>query len=209
MSSYYLEMSQDEPIRFWKSLFLVISFFVLTPIALISSLVALVSINPTKTNTTAVAHLDPKIGAQVYASLPSKYPTITASVGITDARAEIVRQYLQKYNSPLVPYAQKIVDTEDKYGLDFRLIPAIAQQESNLCHIIPYNSHNCWGWGITSESSLAFSSYDEAIETVSKGLKENYIDKGYLTPDQIMKKYTPSSPGSWAKGVNEFMANME
>ncbi len=205
-------MSQDEPIRFWKSLFLVISFFVLTPIALISSLVALVSITPKTKSALPVVVVENSInkpGVQVYASLPNKYPTITARIEAKDARPEIVKKYLERYNSPLIPYAEKIVQIEDKYGLDFRLIPAIAQQESNLCHIIPYGSHNCWGWGITGESSLGFDSYDEAIETVSKGLRENYIDMGFVTPDQIMKKYTPSSPGSWAKGVNEFMASME
>ncbi len=102
-----------------------------------------------------------------------------------------------------------IGDMADKYSLDFRLITAIAQQESNLCRIIPPGSHNCWGWGIHSESNLGFSSYEEGIETVSQGLKENYIDEGLTTPDQIMTKYTPSSNGSWAHGVNTFMSVMQ
>jgi hypothetical protein len=54
-----------------------------------------------------------------------------------------------------------------------------------------------------------FTNYEEAIETVSKGIKENYVDKGLTTPDDIMKKYTPSSNGSWANGVNEFMQDMQ
>jgi len=42
------------------------------------------------------------------------------------------------------------------------------------------------------------------------GLKSEYIDKGYTTPDTIWKKYTPGSPdGAWAKGVNQFMSQME
>jgi hypothetical protein len=56
---------------------------------------------------------------------------------------------------------------------------------------------------------LGFNSYSDAIETVSKGLKNNYIDEGLVTPDEIMTKYTPSSNGSWAHGVNEFMSEMK
>jgi len=82
-------------------------------------------------------------------------------------------------------------------------------QESNLCkHIYP-GSYNCWGWGIYGNKVTRFSSYEEAIETISRGLKKNYIDKGYTTPEEIMRKYTPPSDGSWAFGVNTFLKVIE
>jgi len=108
-----------------------------------------------------------------------------------------------------MPYAQELVDASDIHGLDYRLLTAIAQQESNLCKIIPPGSHNCWGWGIHSEGTLMFDTFDEAIFTVAQGLKEEYLDKGYTTPEEIMEKYTPLSQGSWAYGVNKFMSELE
>ncbi|HWA51813.1 MAG TPA: hypothetical protein VG895_02020 [Patescibacteria group bacterium] len=200
---------------------LVVSFLVLTPLVLVACLVSLISIStssiPTpKTikkitaNTLDVqARLTSDVGVSVYASLPSSIPSVTGHITAGDARPEIVKEYLAEYGSPLLPYANEIVQMADKYGIDFRFIPAIAQQESNLCHVIPPGSFNCWGWGITSVSSLGFDSYQDGIETVSKGLKENYIDDGLTTPDEIMTKYTPSSNGSWAHGVNEFMGEMQ
>jgi len=98
-----------------------------------------------------------------------------------DARPILIRNYLKKYQSPLTPYADFIFATSQKYGIDYRLLVAIAQQESNLCKKIPPNSHNCWGWGIHSKGTLGFSSFDEAIEIVAQGLKEDYIDKGFTT----------------------------
>jgi hypothetical protein len=89
------------------------------------------------------------------------------------------------------------------------LTTAIAQQESNLCKNYPDGTYNCWGWGIHSQGTLGFSSFTEGIELVTKGLKENYIDKGYLTPETIMTKYTPLSNGSWANGVSKFLSEME
>lgn len=129
-----------------------------------------------------------------------------------DARPEIIAKFLARHDSPLVPhteYAQKIVDISDKYNIDYRLLPAIAMQESNICKKIPSNSYNCLGFGITSKGTLRFSSYEEAFETAAKSLKKNYIDRGLTTPEKIMSKYTPSSNGSWANSVNQWIAEME
>jgi hypothetical protein len=109
----------------------------------------------------------------------------------------------------LAPYYQLLVDTADKYGLDYRLLTSIAMKESGLCKIIPEGSHNCWGWGIHKAGTLGFDSYPEAIDTVSKGLREKYADIGLVTPDQIMTKYIPHSPGgAWAVDVNVYMNNL-
>jgi hypothetical protein len=207
------EFSRQENLSFWKNLIVVGIFFTLTPITLGISLFSLFSL---KTNTVAKESLNysnllvsPQSGIKVYASLPTKFPTVNGSVEATDARSAIINKYLIRYNSPLIGHEDFIVKTSDKYSLDFRLIPAIAQQESNLCKIIPPESYNCWGWGIHSKGTLGFSSYEEAIESVSKGLREEYLNKGYTTIPDIMSKYTPQSNGSWANGVTQFMSDME
>lgn len=122
-----------------------------------------------------------------------------------DARTEMVRQFFAKYKSPLEPFAKEVISSADTYNLDFRLIPAIAMQESNLCSKIPIDSHNCWGFGIYGGKVTKFENFPTAIETVTRTLARNYKAKGLETPEQIMKKYTPSSNGSWARGVNHFM----
>src|SRR5688572_1687252 len=128
---------RQENVSFWKNLIVIAIFFTLTPLTLGISLFSLFSL---KTSTAVKESLDysnllisPQSGIKVYASLPVKFPTVTGNVESKDARPEIVSQYLQRYNSPLVPHAEFLVATADKYSLDFRLIPAIAQQESNLC----------------------------------------------------------------------------
>jgi hypothetical protein len=136
-------------------------------------------------------------------------PTVNGYATVGDARIEIVKQYLNSYESPLEPYADQIVESSDRWGLDYRLTTAIAQKESNLCKRIPPESNNCWGWGIHSQGTLGFSSFSEGIEEVSRGIRKEYLDKGFATIEEIMGKYTPLSNGSWAEGVNKFMAEME
>ncbi len=126
-----------------------------------------------------------------------------------DIRIANLKFFFRKYNSPLYDYAHLIVERADSYQFDYRLLPAIAMQESTLCKFIPHNSFNCWGWGIYGTRVTRFASYNEAIETVSKGIKTGYIDKGLTTPEEIMSKYTPPSDGSWAHGVNTFLKIIE
>jgi len=135
--------------------------------------------------------------------------SLKSNVVIGDARPLIIKRYLDYYQSPLAPYSEYIFEISQQAGMDYRLLVAIAQQESNLCKKIPDDSYNCWGWGIHSRGTLRFSSYTEAIKIVSEGIKENYIDKELETPEQIMSKYTPLSNGSWAAGVSQFMEEME
>ena len=129
----------------------------------------------------------------------------TAEIKSGDARAANLKAFLRKYNSDLYNHAEKIIEVSDKYGFDYRLLPAIAMQESNLCRVIPDNSYNCWGWGIYGTKVTRFESYNDAIETVARGIKKYYIDEGLVTASAIMKKYTPPSQGSWQHGVNLFM----
>jgi len=211
---YTAENFREDSFSFWKNLILVTLFFTVTPLALGTSLFSLVSLsNVSRANNETEAIREqvvyPKSGARVFASLPTDLPAISGAASSADARAELVRQYLETYGSPLEPYSKLLVDTADKYQLDYRLLTAIAQQESNLCKIIPPGSYNCWGWGIHSAGTLGFSSFEEGIETVSQGLRQEYLDKGFATVEEIMSKYTPLSKGSWANGVNKFMLEME
>lgn len=205
---------------FWKNLVLVTIFFTITPIALAISLFSLISLGRIQTSEIKDANkqepaslpnfiVSPKSGVSVYASLPSSYPSVSGIIESSDARPEIIRQYLGKYKSPLEPLSDLIVESADKYQLDFRLTTAIAQKESNLCKLIPGSSFNCWGWGIHSKGTLGFSSFGEGIEAVSRGIREEYLNKGYQTIEEIMGKYTPLSSGSWADGVNKFMNEMQ
>jgi hypothetical protein len=144
-----------------------------------------------------------------YAALPSEQNVITGNViEQHNAKAEKVRQFLARYNSPLEPYAVDVVNAADEFGLDYRLIPAIAMQESTLCKKIPIGSNNCWVFGIYGGKVTRFSDYREGIYTVTKALATRYKARGLVTPEQIMTMYTPSSNGSWANNVNSFMAQL-
>jgi len=145
------------------------------------------------------------VAEKVSGNIIEKEVAIKESLVAEDARLGLIEGYLTKYHSPLLPYSKLILELSDTYDFDYYWIVAIAQQESNLCKKIPLNSYNCWGYGIHKKGTLKFENYELALKSFAEYLKREYFNKGYLTAEEIMKKYCPSSNGSWAYGVNQFI----
>ena len=131
-----------------------------------------------------------------------------SAVKPTDERVRALESYLERYNSPLAPYASDFIENADKYQLDWKLLPAIAGLESGFGKQIPPYSYNAWGWGIYGNSVLRFASWSEAISTISKGLREGYLrDNPESNPYMIGPTYAASP--TWAVRVDGFMASIE
>lgn len=146
---------------------------------------------------------------EMFSALPKTLGVMDSFIKTEDARPEILNQYLTKHKSPLAPHSEELFTAGEKYGLDYRLMAAIAMCESNLCKKSPDNSYNCWGF---ENGATKFRSWEHAFERVAKTLKEGYIDQGLVTPEEIMPKYAPPSVakgGPWAKCVNQFLEELE
>ncbi|MGB9911092.1 MAG: hypothetical protein ACPLKP_00570 [Microgenomates group bacterium] len=188
-----------------KKALLILIFLTLTPLNLAICLFLLKEINPS----TSLKIINSFTSAPLFTSLPSPIGKVLGEFTVKDARPVIIKKFLEKYDSPLLPYSQKLLEMADKYGVDYRLILAIAQCESNLCKRSPPESYNCWGF---ENGKTKFLSWEQAFESVAKTLKERYLDQGLTTPEEIMPKYAPPSVekgGPWAKCVNQFMEELE
>lgn len=137
-------------------------------------------------------------------STPNPKPEVTAKK--LDPRATILAKYLESHNSPLQYHAQDFIDAANKYNLDWKLVAAISGTESTFGKHIP-GGFNGWGWGVYGDQALGFSSWRDGIFTVSKGLRENYVNKGYTEPYSMNRKYAASP--HWAKSVTFFMNDLE
>lgn len=145
-----------------------------------------------------------------FTALPKVAFEIKTAFATEDARPMLINKYLNHYNSPMSGMGDYIVKVSDRFELDPYLVVAIAQQESNLGKLMPPDCHNAWGWGIHSKGTLCFDSWNEGINTFISGLSEKYLAYGLRTPEQIMTRYNATSPGgAWAKGVNQFMEDLQ
>ena len=145
-----------------------------------------------------------KTSAEKNSAVPSAELQSILLAKTDDSRIKVLKAFLEKYNSPLAVSAYDFVKNSDAYNLDWRLVAAISGVESTFGKFIPYNSFNAWGWGVYGNNVIYFSSWTEGIETVSKGLRENYLDKwGAKNIHQIGKIYAASP--TWASKVEYFM----
>lgn len=141
-------------------------------------------------------------------SLPS--PTVVINQDITTKASMIttqevdshkdriikVNKLLASYDSPLEGYGEKFVVEADKNNIDWRLLVAIAGQESTFgIHSCKKVSNSFLGYG---SCKINFKSVDEAIERVSASLGGNNENtaKHYdgKTTKQILRKYNSVKP---------------
>lgn len=140
-----------------------------------------------------------------FQALPSENSISSATIETSDARINALDVFFARYNSPLEGHAQTIVSEADAHNIDYRLLPAIAMQESTLCKRVIKDSHNCWGFGIYNGKVTRFDSYDQAIKTITATLSKKYVQKGFIEPDEIVQKYTPGDTGKWEEVVSLMM----
>jgi len=189
-----------------NKLLLILVFLVATPLTLIVSAYSLADVSRPQQLPLLLTSGPVQ---QVYASQPAETPQVMGVFTTADARPIIIERYLRKHNSPLLPYADDLLLAAERYNVDYRLIVAIAQCESNLCKKSPPDSYNCWGF---ENGDTRFLSWNQALNQVAKTLRERYLDQGLVTPEQIMPKYAPPSVekgGPWAKCVSQFMDDLD
>lgn len=120
-------------------------------------------------------------------------------------REKNLEEFFRKYNSPLVENVDTFIEVADEYGMDYRLLPAISCIESSCGKALIKKYNNPFGWGVYGDQHLGFKDFDEAIETVGKGIHEGYIMRGANTVEKIAPIYTPPNSLKWASSVNGFM----
>lgn len=92
-----------------------------------------------------------------------------------------------------------------RYNVDPRLAIAIAGQESNFGNEgdCARRNNNAWGWGGGWPDCWQFPDFDSGANRVTRGLRENYLDRGLTTIDQIGSRWAPNQP-EWPAGVKCF-----
>lgn len=185
-----------------SKLFLLVNFLILTPFVLVFAM-ALYAYN--SYHVTHKVAQEKSIMTVASAAEPDTTSQVLGASDEIDPRVDNLRQFLLQYKSSLEPFTEIIIQAADQAEIDYRLLPAIAMQESNLCKKTPTDSYNCWGFGIYGKNVRRFTSFADAIDIVSRTLAKEYKNKGFVTPEEIVEKYTPNDNGKWVASVMHFM----
>lgn len=139
--------------------------------------------------------------------LEGKKPVNTISASVSAAKVDRetkLNKLLVRYHSPLAEQAKTFISVADKYGLDWRLLPAITGMESTFGQFLIEDSFNPFGWG---GGYIYFDSFEDGIDTVGRELAKRF--KTHTTPEEIGPTYTPPNFKNWINGVNFFMRQLE
>jgi len=122
-----------------------------------------------------------------------------------DYRVYLLKKFLSEFDSPLTPYSPEFIKEADYYGVDWRIVPAIAGVESTFGKQITAGSYNAYGW---VNGNYSFKSWPDSIQTVTKTIKCNYIDKGAMSINKIARIYAPPSK-TWGSKVQYFVGKID
>ncbi len=114
--------------------------------------------------------------------------------------AESIDRYLQSKGSPLAGQGAAFLESGVEHEVDPRLVVAIAGAESYF-GIQTCAPHNAWGWGCPT-SPFRFETWAHAIDTVTLGLRENYLDDGLDAVGEIHLRYAPPNAKNDPNGLN-------
>lgn len=120
-------------------------------------------------------------------------------------------RYLQSKGSPLAGNGAAFLESGVEHEVDPRLVVAIAGAESyfGIQTCAPFNA---WGWGCPT-SPFSFRDWAHAIDTVTLGLREGYLDDGLVSVGEIHLRYAPPNAKNdptdlnyaWADNVARFL----
>lgn len=138
---------------------------------------------------------------------------IRTDVGFIDVRVLALEEFFRHYNSPLEKEADEFIKAAEKYHVDnWQLLPAIGLAETKGCQTgISHQQRNCWGYGGSGENRWEFFSYAEAIDIITRLMKEGYSN-AYLDPKSIQGTYCGRTCDEWgwrwARGVNYYIVKL-
>ena len=104
----------------------------------------------------------------------------------------------------LLPYKQAFMDSGQKYGVDPKLLMAIAMHETGKGTSAAFlRKNNAMGISPNGGGPRAFSSVEESINYAARLLRKHYLDQGLTTIAAIGGKYAPAGAGNDPRGLNK------
>lgn len=122
--------------------------------------------------------------------------------GEADPRVAQMRTVLTKYKSPMVGLEKVLIDTAEKYDLDWTLMAAIAGTESSFASRMPAGCINPYGWGIYGDNKICFKTLEDSIEGVAAGLAKKYNTSSL---ESIARTYNKVSTEGWINHTKFFI----
>jgi len=130
-----------------------------------------------------------------------------------DPRYQKLNHWFNKYKCPEPRYVKEYIETADRYGIDYRLLPSISLKESTCGKAVPGfivqgkwvkgACFNHWGWLIYGSNKKCFENVPAGIEEVLKNFGTN--PKWVGTVDTILYRYNGAVESGYGERVKKLI----
>lgn len=112
--------------------------------------------------------------------------------------AEQLKGFLTRRASPMSAFTSEILSASNRYGVDPRLVVAIAGVESDFGKVC--KGFNAWGW---NNGRTRWQSWAHSIDVYTRSISERYPN--WRNVAGMARNYNPNTPVAWARKVMGFM----
>lgn len=144
---------------------------------------------------------------------------VSSQISSRDTRSLALHGYLETMQCsngsipPLADYSEELVDSADKYGLDWKIIPAISGVETWFgCAGDAESYRNAWGMGGGPSNRYRFDTWEEGIDVYAKMLADGYGTDVHTRLYDVASLYVYGHAGrhdKWADGVMKYFNGIE
>lgn len=141
--------------------------------------------------------------ARVAATAPATGTLVASSPFVMSSgppSAASIDTYLASKGSPMTGQGAAFMESGMRWRVDPRMLVAIAGAESNFGELI-CGPHNAWGWACPNDPA-DFGTWADGIDTVTRGLRNYYLDEGRTSVSLIQQKYCPVGAANDPTGLN-------
>jgi hypothetical protein len=103
-----------------------------------------------------------------------------------DPRIARLEKFFEIYHCPTPRYTSQYLRAADRYGLDYRLLPAVSIRETS-CGKTANQRNNLWGY---HPGRQEFPTIEAGLEVLARRLAEDSLYKGKALPDKLFT-YNP------------------
>jgi hypothetical protein len=131
-------------------------------------------------------------------------PTIVVKNIVKDERADRLKIFLKKYNSPLADYSREFIFASERFNIEYKTLVAIAGQESHFATAHLCGNNNPFGYG---NPCWNFPSFREAIWQTAKTIGSSKLYRTYQKSRSIRDLagiYNQADTENWIKSVSYF-----
>ena len=120
---------------------------------------------------------------------------------VANPRFARLERFFGRYNCPLPQHVTDYLSAADRYGLDYRLLPALSIRETHCG--LEETGNNRWGY---HPGRQTFPSIEAGIDYVARQLAENPAYKGKTLPDKL---FTYNPRAAYPGEVRRIMRQIE